>query len=274
MLNLSFVFFTLLYVCNDIKWAKIISNIIWPVIGIINIPLFILSAVFGLGGTVFLYIGPLLENIFSKKGLEKYFGNNIGAEIIDSCMNKGGNLKDVVINSDRNTINQLNIFIDNSNKLEELSHKINNIDSPPAISYYNSYFTEMHNDIGMDTKNNKDSPLNILKELTQLTNNNDPESKQSECSENTYDFWYSKQHDCSSDYTIVKPSSSDQLLGSKTCLYLDHWNISNIANRYNSKPVCSNKDIKLKVIKYGESLNNYKNDSVKIIDVIIKDIKK
>lgn len=236
------------------------------IITLITIPSFILAAAFGTLGTAMLYLGSFINIMFSTEGMNKLFGNSTEVEILDTCMNKDGNLKPIILgkNTNADLATQLDKFILNSNKIKDKSKPIFSDQAPPSITYYTDFYTQLEVDVGMDPSESTDAPLNVLRAFTKLTDADYPESDQAKCSSNTYDFWYSKQNTCPEGYANATPSSSGTL-GKPSCLKLNEWKEADIQARYATQPVCDAFVFVAQANAFGASLNQYQTEAAKSI---------
>ena len=262
-ISLLFILFTIFFVLLDIKWMRFVSHITWNLITLITIPLFVLAGVFGLLGTAFIYMGPLIEVVFSRESLIKIFtGNQDMVDIIDTCMNKNGNLETILVPNTKINLNLKN-FVVQSNKIKEVEYNNTQFNgSFVAYNNKNTYASLRDNPI-LDNSTNANSLFNSINNLTLYTDySNKTYSFQKNCSYYIYDQWTVNNKNCKQNYEVISNTSSPAYnIGDETCINLKDWKNVNIKSRYNVRPDCFNIDYSDIVSSYATSINNYIKDS-------------
>lgn len=264
LIILAFIFFVFvsMFICFEIKFAKYISHIVWNLITLITIPIFIIGAVFGLLGTAFSFIGPILEVLFSKEGLNKIFTNSTSTiDIIDTCVNKNGDLTNVVAGSS-GLITNLNNLISYGLQLDQVSNNLTSADGSPLVKVFQKYYTDVDKNIALDTSTSSESAKSALFELSLYTDYTEKSnSKQASCSSNTYDFYVSSDDSCPDSYKLIQSSSSTENIGSKSCLNIRNWSSNLASSRYSDRPKCDSLNIQQTVSNYVTSITNYATDA-------------
>lgn len=261
-LAILFLLWTVMFGCCGIKFSKYILHVLWNIINLITIPIYIIAGVFGLMGTAMLYLGTLINVMFSPSGLAIIFPNNtLTVQILDTCMNKDGNIYNQIFsNSGSTQTTSLTSFINNGNKLKQIRLNITNINGSPAANQFSLLYKNMSTNIALEP-----NVLKTLKELTTYTSYADKTaSKQADCSSNTYDLWTSLKEDCPADIFVV-PAAPANNVGSNSCLNVRDWKSSDVAARYKDRPNCPSQKLADVAGGYVTSLNNYASDAADIL---------
>ena len=274
VIDILFIIFLVFFGCCNVNCMKYPAHFFWNIISLITIALFLLSSAFGLAGTAFLYVGPLVQVMFSTDGMHKIFGQESDAtKIINSCMNGDGNLKPIII-GDSSLTTVMDTFYNYSNTLQEVANSVTGAEkSSPVNTLYTNLYTQLITDIGFDTTSSNDSPLLALQKFTALTDNNYPDSLQSSCTSNTYDFWYSQYNSCPSGYATLTTSSTTEMIGKASCLKIREWTESRVRERYASQPSCKDINFIDQAASYSKSLNKYGDDSEVLLKGLLDEMK-
>ena len=262
--SLLFILFTLLYGCLDIKLMKILSHIAWNIITLITIPLFIISGLFGLLATAFRYTGPLIQVLFEYDSLKTIFSDDMTVKILDTCMNKGGDLQ-TVLAGNLSMVDSLDNYVLYSNKIVASYNNMTSINVSYSINNIQSYYRLLDSDISLDSSTFVQSAKNTIKELNSYTDNSLQDSKQSSCSSNTYDTWVSDDVKCDNSYKLIFSSNRFNNIGSKSCLNLKTWDSETGKSRYINNPICPKGSISEIVGSFIKSLRVYASESSTVL---------
>jgi hypothetical protein len=271
ILGLSIIFFvfTTLFICIGIKWTRFVSHVAW---NLITIAVLMLAGVFGILGTAMVYVAPVFEVIFSTDGLKVLFsGNQDMINIMDTCMNKGGDLKPV-IGPQNDMADTLDVFVQNSYKINQLNSNFNNIQGSPLAIYNRDRYVSLETDYLADISISPDSASAVNTELISYTNYYAPSSKQSSCSSNTYDIWVTNSNSCHADYKYTEAADAKTNIGSNTCLNVRLWDATKVKTRYSDRPSCSSLSVADSASSYVTSLNNYASSAAEILKAMEKDM--
>lgn len=279
VLDLLLLVFLIVFTCCDKTCFKYLSHIVWNLLMIITIPFFIVTSALGVIGTVFIYMGPLLNTLFSEEGLKKIIKNDTqSVNIINKCINGNGQLESVLFSDSNYLINAINRFYNYSIQLEENKPKIN-ITSNLTKTYKESY-TNMIDDVGFDlfyngNDLNTDSPLSVLKSFSQFTDASASDSYQSSCNKRVYDFWNTQRNPCPVLYKNVSSSNPIDNIGFSSCMKIREWKQDSISARYVSRPECtSGTEFLTKALAYSRSLNAYGDESEPVLKELITEMNK
>jgi len=252
-----------------------VSHVAWHIITLITIPLFIIAAAFGTIGTIMVYIPTMVNIIFSPAGLNSILGSGESVDIINQCVNGGGNLETIIIsNSDSDLSSTLDTFYNATNFITQMQANLTANENSQVITYYISYFTQMKTDIVIAGGTDSNAPSAVLGQLDSYTSKNAASSQQSSCSQQTDDLWVSNNTLCQSGYTYTASTTPTSNIGSSCCLNINDWTSSTIAKRYASRPTsCSNSLVlSTTASNYVSDLNSYESTASPILDSIDNDL--
>lgn len=267
-----FFLFTTFFIWCEIKWMRYVSHVFWHLLTFFTIPIFMLAGAFGVLGAAMIYIKPVFEVVFSKEGLNVVFsGNTQMVDIMDTCMNQGGDLRPLLAPQNDMT-NTLDSFIQASFRLNALNDQLTTIKGSPLANTLKDQYVKMETDIALDTSTSADSAVKVLSDLTKNTDYNVPESPQSACSSNTYDQWVTNSQSCSADYTFIDSSNTANNIGSNTCMNILLWDETKARARYADRPSCTGLNIADVAGTYVASLNKYAKDASNILQALSKDM--
>lgn len=252
--------------CN-MPMCKIIVYIFWNLLQIIIIPVLILGSILGLVGNILILIGPIVYEFLLSSNLSTGLVSSESYKIIDTCLNKDGDLSNFFPDSNSFSSDLDNYFAQ-SKIVYELINSIIDKNYSPTILAYKDYLDKLYNDVSLDMTNTElsYSGVYLLKSLNDITNyyqNPNLQDEQSCDVGKINDVWVSNKNHCPEGYTYIKNEISNESknLGSKSCLYISDWSESNIIDtRYSTCP------FKDKAFKYIVNLNKYQIDIKESLD--------
>ena len=272
--GIIFLVFTLLFVCCDIKCFRFISHIAWNIVTLITIALFVIAGVFGLLGTVFLYLGPFIEAFFENKTLVYILGDQKAADILDTCMNKGGDLQKILA-GDTSMVTTLSSFVDQANTLDSIYKNVTSVQGSVVVNNYIEYYKKLDKNVALDVSTSDEGAPKALAKLTLYTDDTvESTSLQNSCSSKTYDKWVSDDTACPAGTQLISSNIPDTNIGEQSCLNVRSWTETTTASRYSKRPnSCSGSlNIATTASGYVASINKYASDSSVIIAELQKEM--
>eukprot|EP00340_Litonotus_pictus_P003655 CAMPEP_0170516930 /NCGR_PEP_ID=MMETSP0209-20121228/3045_1 /TAXON_ID=665100 ORGANISM="Litonotus pictus, Strain P1" /NCGR_SAMPLE_ID=MMETSP0209 /ASSEMBLY_ACC=CAM_ASM_000301 /LENGTH=774 /DNA_ID=CAMNT_0010802025 /DNA_START=6 /DNA_END=2330 /DNA_ORIENTATION=+ len=264
VLSIIYFLFAWMFVSCDKSGLRIVSHVAWHIITLITIPMFIIGSLFGLLGTAFIYMAPFMEILLSPEGMATFIGST---EVIylDTCLNKGGNLKDVVF-TDTSYIDDFDRFYNISFQLDGIGDQILETTDSRVVTQYKDLYTKMDSDIALAVGTDGNAPNQVIADLTTYTSDSIDGSRLGSCGSTTDDFWVSSQSSCPTSFNYITSGDPTAELGNSNCLNVREWTGSSASTRYQSRPTCDNIDTPGTVSNFVTSLNNYGDDASPILN--------
>jgi hypothetical protein len=254
---------------------------VWIVLIFITIITFIVGSLFGIVGKFTNDLVPVLTFIFSDNNLlgNRYVINHKqAAEIIDVCLNYGGDISAHLYDIQNTEMHWLDIFYLSSVILNNA--KINNYFAPTDLTSYIQTknllqtfiddFTLIQNGLNITNSNNIN---NILIEMRKWSDASYINTYQNNCSNITKDQWVQFMQKCDSGYTY-----NSQDVNKQDCLNFESFNIDWVNSRYNLN--CSlNSDVYFTSVNqankaYYRNILNLINQNQNLLNEMLSDLSK
>ena len=262
LFSLFFLSFAIMFVkCNSIK-MKLVTDILWNLMFLVTIILFALSASIGAIGISFIYVVPTTKLVFSKKNLPKLSKNQIATDVVNLCLNEGGDLNKLFIGNNiyikhfekiyQNTLEVNKIFSQiqeeklNSNNLLVIKEAFGirskdlsaNIESSNLVGILLNHtmktsFTDQVNNSILKEKTEGSAALD---KLNLYSDYNIEGTKQKNCKTNLKDNFISSddQTKCKKSYKWIDSNIAHSNLGKSSCLEILNWSKAKLNERLKS----------------------------------------
>ena len=221
-----------------------------------------------------MYVGPFFEVLFSPEGLKVVFENDAQVRnIVDTCMNKGGNLINLFTTDD--LANTLNSFTQYSYRLNEINKNLTTIDGSYTVKQAKEHFEKLRTNIVLDPSTDSNSPAVVVDQMNRYSDYSHPLTLQSSCSQVVYDKWVDNKTDCNSTYLQIDSSDATRNLPSNTCLDFSEWDDAKTRSRYAQRPNSCDGFVFVDILSnYVTTLNTYSNQAATILQDLQTDLNK
>lgn len=218
---------------------KYLAHFSWCFLCLATAILFILGAIFGLAGTASKDLPPIIEYLFSEENLYNnkiVFNDDLAIRALDTCMNKGGNLSEIILNGSDLGIGEFESFYTAAAQIDNTTRLVKANRNSEVISSITNDFNSLKLDITETRFGDANSPSRVLNELRKYTDRN-IDGVNSRCTTSkTQDLFVQTKEKCLSTYQYVSGSDPTQRIGQLTCLLYPEFSNNAISRRYESSP--------------------------------------
>lgn len=201
--------------------------------------LFIVGAIFGLAGTASKDLPPIIEYLFSEDNLYNkkiVFSDDLAIRALDTCMNKGGNLSEIILNGSASGLEQFESFYSAAAQIDNTTKIIKENRNSEVILSITNDFNALKLDITETRIGDANSPSRVLNELRKYTDKN-IDGVNSKCtSSNTQDLFVQTREKCLSKYEYVPGSEPMKRIGQLSCLLYPEFSNGSVSSRYAASP--------------------------------------